>query len=124
MTKEVKVNDLTTLKGKIHSKLESAKEGVKKAVNKTVAWVEDNKELSIALVSVGIPTVAKVTKSAVSYAKQKREDNEVRMRVWDPSTGRYWYLKHPMSTAKQLEFEKRWRDGEPRGEILRSMRLI
>lgn len=124
MTKEVKVNDLTTLKGRIHSKFESAKEGVKKAAKKTAAWVEDNKELAIAIVTVGIPTITKTTKAIAGCVEQHREDREFRKRVWDPATGIRWYLKRPMSVKEQLEYERRWQSGEPRGDILRSMHLI
>ena len=43
---------------------------------------------------------------------------------YDPRTGEHWILRRKMRKGEQLELERRYANGESKGEILRSMGLL
>lgn len=85
---------------------------------------ENHKEEIIFLgpVVVGAATgLARAGARAYSTASENRHrDRE----TYDPRTGQYYTLKRKMSNSQKLELERRMSNGERKGDILRSMRLI
>lgn len=84
----------------------------------------ENKEMVAAVLIVLIPALSKtVSSSARAYAAH-REDVRRKTDYFDPRTSEHWFTKRPLSASEKLELEKRYNEGESKGEILDSMRLL
>lgn len=99
-------------------KAERVKEGVAK-------WARENPSEAASVVGTAIFGGLTVGYGAVSKAKKKRDEfNERETRQWDPVTGQYYYTKRAMKNNEKLELDRRMKNGESKGEVLRDMRLL
>ena len=65
-----------------------------------------------------------LVKTGVSAYRTHSENKHRNLETYDPRLGDYYKLKHKMSNSQKLELDRRMRNGESKGDILRSMRLI
>ena len=72
-------------------------------------------------------TVIGVTGKAVASGNRKRADKIEEKRrdrdCYDPRTGEHYIARRKLTNDERLELERRYKDGESKGEILRDMGL-
>ena len=99
----------------------------KRVIQNTAEFVVKNKEAIAVTVPAVLGTI-KVVDKTVNKIERKREIKAMQnlhdRMIYDRSLGMYWECKHNLSPNKRLEIEARKRNGEPMGQILKSMRLI
>lgn len=93
----------------------------------TVKWCEENKELAIAMIPVGIAVVRTVGKTVSSIDRKidmKKEQDLQELYVYDHSLGMYHKLRRPLRPSEKIEIDRRRQDGESKIQILSSMGLL
>lgn len=108
-------------------KLNEARETLNEKMNDTIFWIRNNPESFVAILGASIPLVSAIDK--MFYRNYRKYENRKESRkedryIYDRSTGLHYYTRRRMSPNDKLEIERRKRNGEPMGLILRSMRLI
>jgi len=116
--------DNRTFKQKVKDFGVKAQDKAEKAWNGVKEFCEDHPFEAIGLASVAIPGILRLGNSIVRGSIEKREDKRRELDEYDPRTGEHWFLRSKLSTNQKLELERRYRNGEPKGEILRSMRKL
>lgn len=101
-------------------KIQEIKYEAKKKVQNAINWTMANKEFVLMAAPVVIGGVKLLSKS--NTARVERITKETM--EYDPRTGHYWKIKRRMNTKEALEFDRRYRNGESKGDILASMRLL
>ena len=97
-------------------KIKELKDGIKIKAKQAVGFMEEHRDLMV----VVVPTVIGAGIKLSNMVKNnKREYNE-----WDPRAGRNWSLKRNLSMKEALELDRRYRNGESKGQILSDMRLL
>ena len=81
---------------------------------------KDHPAESFALAIACVPLVNK----ALTVRKERAINDRRELDKYDPRTGEHWILRRKMRKGEQLELERRYANGESKGEILRSMRLL
>ena len=115
------------IKADVDYKIWSFKQDVKWKFERTVQWCEDNKELAIALVPVGIVAFKTVTKMAMSVDRKidlKRQEDLQELYVYDHSLGVYHKLRRPLKPSEKIEIDRRRQNGESKVQILASMGVL
>lgn len=84
----------------------------------------ENKEMVAAVLIVLIPALSKTVSSGARAYAEHREDVRRQTDYYDPRTSEHWFTKRPLSTNEKLELERRYNNGESKGDILDSMRLL
>ena len=79
----------------------------------------ENELLLIAIIS--LPGLLKIGNNAIKNARVDKEEKRRKCDYYDPRTGKHWYTRKPLNTKEELEFERRYRNGESTGDILNSM---
>lgn len=99
----------------------------KSTFNKSVRWLNENKEV----VLIAAPVVTGVVGGAFKLAKNlvrsrnlNAEKDLKELYVYDRSLGHYWKLRRPVRNSEWLEINTRKQNGEPLGEILESLRIL
>lgn len=90
-------------------------------------WASQNKELTIALIPVGIVAFREVGKTIRTISENAAEKEEARqrdLRIYDNVEGRYIYLRRPMTRSEQMEYAARREAGETKQAIIASMGLL
>ena len=87
-------------------------------------FVKDNKEVVVAVSLVAIPGALKLGNSLVRKSIVAKEDRRRLCDIWDPKRGQHIYIKRPMKPNQQIEYARRYDNGETGVEILRSMGLL
>lgn len=108
------------VKKKMKERIEDAKARVAQFWEKC----KENKEAIIAVGSVTIPATVEVVKVAVRNRSRRDDNNRRKKSMWDPVEGHWWELKRPLTSSELLEVEHRVKNGESRGEVLYSMRVL
>lgn len=93
----------------------------------TKQWCEENKELAIALIPVGLVLVKGVGNTIHSIDRkidQKKEQDLQDLYVYDHSLGMYHKLRRPLKPSEKIEIDRRRQNGESKIQILSSMRLL
>lgn len=104
--------------------------GVKTQIKVENAWnvvkqsCKDHPVEAIGLAAVAVPGILRLGNTIARGSIEKREDKRRQLDEYDPRTGEHWFLRSKLSTNQKLELERRYRNGEPKGEILRSMRKL
>ena len=99
----------------------------KRKFDSTVKWCEENKELAIAMIPVGIAVVRTVGKTVSSIDRKidmKKEQDLQELYVYDHSLGMYHKLRRPLRPSEKIEIDRRRQDGESKIQILSSMGLL
>ena len=115
------------IKADVDYKIWSFKQDVKWKFERTVQWCEDNKELAIALVPVGIVAFKTVTKMVMSVDRKidlKRQEDLQELYVYDYSLGVYHKLRRPLKPSEKIEIDRRRQNGESKVQILASMGVL
>ena len=115
------------IKADVDYKIWSFKQDVKWKFERTVQWCEDNKELAIALVPVGIVAFKTVTKMVMSVDRKidlKRQEDLQELYVYDHSLGVYHKLRRPLKPSEKIEIDRRRQNGESKVQILASMGVL
>lgn len=90
-------------------------------------FVNQNREILVAVVPAAAIGVKSLARFAGSFAKGravKAEARDRQTRFYDHSLGAYWYTKRPLKQSEQLEVSRRKAAGESYGDIFRSMKLL
>lgn len=102
---------------KLKAKVEEMKDKVKD-------FVMDHPTEALALATTLIGSAVGLARRA-DRKKDLREQQRLREEyIYDRSLGSYWKTRRKLSNSEKLEIERRRRQGESLGEILRSMRLL
>lgn len=109
---------------KREAKIRKIKAKVEEIKNKAVDFVTDHPTESLALATTLIGSAVGLARRA-DRKKDIREQQRLREEyIYDRSLGSYWKTRRKLSNSEKLEIERRRRQGESLGEILRSMRLL
>ena len=103
------------------------KNGVKEAKIKAAAFVEvcrENKEATIAVMSILVPGVIELAKMGQKHTTKRDKKKDENLRIWDPVEGHYWHLRRPLTNSEFLMMERLVRDGTPRGQVLEDMGVL
>lgn len=106
-------------------------EKFKKTANEAQKWVNDNKEVSLILITAGIAAVGflgkgiiAITKSLIRNANLKKEEALKDLYCYDRSLGHYWKLKRQLTNDEWVSIEKRKRSGEKLADILSELKVL
>lgn len=116
--------DNRTFKEKAKSFWAGAKIKAKDAWNGTKQFVSDNKSAIMFYTFVLGPGLIKLTDTAMKSRRMNKERRYDECDYYDPRTGEHWYTRKPLSTYQKLELERRYKNGESKGSILRSMNML
>jgi len=83
-----------------------------------VVWdvCKENKEVMAALVTATVTVGSAAYRGHEKKVEYDRKKKERSCRIYDPHTGRYLYLKRPMTKKEQREFNAREKEMEQTGE--------
>lgn len=91
-------------------------------------FLKDNPQFAY---GVALPTAAfagRATYQAVKkhnrIKRQEKQEKAKRTRIYDRSSGNYWYLKKELTNKQWLEINKRKKAGEKTGDILKSIKVL
>lgn len=99
----------------------------RKKFDATVKWCEDNKELALAMIPVGVVIIKGVGNTIHSIDKKidlKKEQDLQDLYVYDHSLGMYHKLRRPLSSNEKIEIDRRRQNGESKLQILASMGVL
>lgn len=108
-------------------KLWALKYNVETKARQTVRWCEENKELAIAMIPVGIFAIKSIGKTIGSIDRKidlKKEQDLQELYVYDHSLGMYHKLRRPLRPSEKIEIDRRRDNGESKVQILASMGLL
>lgn len=86
--------------------------------------VQEHPVESIALATAIVPNALRVVNSLIRVGQENKERRYDNRHEYDNRTGEHWYARKNITNNKRLEIERRYRDGESKGAILRSMKLL
>ena len=92
-------------------------DGTKKAV------AEHKTEIGFCIMFLG-PGLLKLGDTALRRRAAEKDRRNDDCDYYDPRTGEHWYTKRPLTTNQRLNLERRYNNGESKGEILRSMHML
>ena len=98
-----------------------------KKFNDTVKWCEDNKELAIALIPVGLLAMRSIGNTVKSIDRKidlKKQEDLQELYVYDHSLGVYHKLRRPLKPSEKIEIDRRRQNGESKVQILASMGVL
>ena len=93
----------------------------------TVKWCEENKELALAMIPVGVVAVKGIGNAIRSVDRKidmKKEQELQDLYVYDHSLGMYHKLRRPLKPSEKIEIDRRRAEGESKVQILSSMGLL
>lgn len=99
----------------------------KRKFDNTVKWCEENKELALAMIPVGLMVIKGVGNAARSIDRKidmKREQDLQDLYIYDHSLGMYHKLRRPLKPSEKIEIDRRRANGESKIQILSSMGLL
>lgn len=113
--------------GKFSEKLKAILSKVKEAFKKAIAWMSDNKELTIALVPVAASFVGGSVK-IIRDINRKHDLHQQKMLrthyVYDPSSGIYLRMRRSLTNHDAVKLAELKREGFTVTEALHSMGLL
>ena len=115
------------VKSDLNEKWEIFKWDTKRKFENTKKWCEDNTELAIAMIPVGLMAVKTITgmvKSVDRKIDMKHEQELQELYVYDHSLGMYHKLRRPLTSSEKIEINRRRDAGESKIQILASMGLL
>lgn len=109
---------------KREARIRKFKQKIEEAVDKYKDLVAEHPAESMALVTAAFGSLIGLARR---YDRKKDLREQQRLRdeyIYDRSLGSYWRTRRKMTNGEKLEVERRRRQGESLGEILRDMRLL
>lgn len=108
----------------VEDKITAAKARVDIGLWKAKEWVKDHPEQTAMIATTAIGATGVIIKRMDRNARERREEKQQARKIYDHSLGSFWYLKRVPSPAEKIQIERRRKQGEPYGDILRSMDLV
>lgn len=115
------------IKQNVSDKAWEIKWKIEDKAKRTIKWCEENKELAIAMIPVGVVAIKEIGKviSSVDRKIDLAKEQELQdLYVYDHSLGMYHRLRRPMKPEEKIELSIRVKHGETKLEVLRDMRLL
>ena len=109
---------------KAKQKLSDVWYDTKRAARKAVVWCKENKEATVAIITVGVPTVYKIVKSVGRTVEAKADEKHRELTTYDRRTDSYLQLRRSLKPNEQRELAERMAAGEGKTEVLYSMGLL
>lgn len=109
------------------SKIRRFKNKVKEKVQKTVIWIEDNKEFLAIVIPASATILAggfKLIRSISRNFAIKQETRAKEMMIYDRSLGKYLELKRPLNNSDMKIILERKENGEKLSAILVDLNLL
>ena len=116
--------DNRTFKEKLDDKILRMRFKAEDAKRKIANTVKEHPGETLTVVLTLAPVALTLGNSLVRKSITRSEDKRRKCDVWDPKKGLHYYTKRPMTANQQLEYTRRYQNGENGAEILRSMKLI
>ena len=88
-----------------------------------IFW-DENKEVLAPLILPAIAATVGIAKHTSRAYKAKQEELHWERDFYDPRTGTHYTTKRTPSQRQRVEIDRRFRNGEMKGEILRDMGLL
>lgn len=96
----------------------------KEKFNDGKAWVGRNKEALIVFGPMIIGGLASTIKVAGKHNNLKKEEKLKDLYCYDRSMGHYWRLRRKLSNKEWLAVERKRKNGERIGDILKDMKVL
>ena len=99
----------------------------KRKFDSAVKWCEDNKELAIAMIPVGIVAIKSVGNSVHSFERKRNLEKEQELKemyVYDHSLGMYHKLRRPLTASEKVLISSKVKNGEQKVDVLARMGLL
>ena len=93
----------------------------------TKKWCEENTELAIAMIPVGLVVIKGIGSTIRSIDRKidlKKEQDLQELYVYDHSLGMYHKLRRPLTPSEKIEIDRRRKMGETKISILSRMGLL
>lgn len=103
---------------------EKAKAWVKNRKTDVECFWDENKEAIVALTPVVIGGLTVAGRAISRHNKIKAEQLLKDRKIYDPRMGHYYTLKRKPTNWQWTEIDRRFRDGEGYGQILKDMNLL
>lgn len=116
--------DDRTFKQKVKDGCEKAKIWAHDKWEDTKVFVKENKAELLFLTMILGPGILKMGDTAIRKKMQDRDRRIDECDYYDPRTGEHWYTRKPLSNNQKLNLERRYNNGESKGDILRSMHML
>lgn len=116
--------DFRTFKQKRDSVINKVKVACQNGYYTVKRTVQEHPMETIALLTATIPGVLSCINSTIRVSQANKERRYDMRHEYDNRTGEHWYARKNVTTNQKLEIERRYKNGESKGEILRSMRLL
>ena len=86
--------------------------------------IEEHPGETFTILVISIPGILKVVNSLIRSGQADKERRFDECDYYDPRTGEHWYTRKPLTANQKLNLEQRYKAGESKGEILKSMRML
>ena len=116
--------DDRTFKQKVKDGIGKAKDWSHDKWEDTKVFVRENKAELLFLAMVLGPGILKMGDTAIRKKMQDRDRRIDECDYYDPRTGEHWYTRRPLTNNQKLNLERRYNEGESKGDILRSMHML
>ncbi len=116
----MKKEDIDRISEDAKRKIQTIRCRVASAAKKSIEWGTENPELAMSIITAATVVINKTIRISRDVAETHHQNS----RIYDHSLGMYWKLKHPLTTNERIIIERRRKNGEPYGEILKDMRLL
>ena len=103
---------------------EKAKAWVKNRKTDVECFWAENKEEIVALTPVAIGGIAVLAKAISKHNAIKAEQMLKDRKIYDPRMGHYYTMKRKPTDWQWTEIDRRFRNGEGYGEILKDLGLL
>lgn len=97
---------------------------VKRKVQKTARWIDNNREFVIVVAPIVIGGSVKIVQIAMRRHNLNLETKHRELFVYDRSLGHYWQLRRKLSNNEWVTIESRRKAGESLAHILSSLKLL
>lgn len=100
------------------------KEWIEDKKRRVKAWIVENQETIKIVTPIVVSGLVAVGKHSMSARKQRKEDERLYCRHWDPREGEYYWSTRPLRANEKLELQNLYSRGMSKGEALRRMGLL
>lgn len=120
----MEIIDFTKVKHEKNRICNKVRVGFQNAYHTVKKTVQEHPTESIVLATTVASGGYKLAHSLIR-AHQNNQERRYNMRhEYDNRTSEHWYAKRDLTTKQKLEIERRYNNGESKGQIMRSMGLL
>lgn len=105
-------------------RVSNLKKDVVKKTKDLKRWVEDHKEESILIASVGFGIINSLGKTAIRQKKDNKQERRRKLEWYDHRLGHWYKLRREATNTEKLMISRRQRNGESLGDILNDLNLL